>query len=76
MAGRADRGDDLILVEGQLGVLVKDVLPAFLVQDDGASVGIDGLGQDAQALTVPCWRDSSAFYAAWRLCVSHPFGGA
>lgn len=31
MAGRADGGDDLVLVEGQLCVLVEDVLPAFLV---------------------------------------------
>lgn len=76
MAGRADGGDDLVLVESQLGVLVQDVLPALLVKDNGTSVGIDGLGQDAQALTVPGWRHGSACCAVRRLCVPEPIARA
>ena len=48
MAGGADGRDDLLLVESQLRVLVEDVLPALLVQNDSAPVGIGRLRQDAQ----------------------------
>jgi hypothetical protein len=60
MARRADGRDDLLPVKSQLCVLMEDVLPALLVQDDSASVGIDRTRQDAQTLTAPRWTDGGA----------------
>jgi hypothetical protein len=56
MVWRADRGHNLIPVGSQLSVLVEDVLPTLLVQYDEASVGVDGIGKDAQAIDLAALR--------------------
>ena len=50
MVRGADRRHDLLKTGSQLSVLVEDVLPALLIQKDGASIGVNRLGESAQAL--------------------------
>lgn len=50
MVRGADGRHDLLAVGSQLSVLVENVLPALLIQDDDAAVGVGRLGKGAQVL--------------------------
>jgi hypothetical protein len=51
MIWRADCRHDLVAVGSQLSVLVEDVVPAFVIEDNGASVGVDCFGKGTQGLS-------------------------
>jgi hypothetical protein len=65
MIWRADCRHDLVAVGSQLSVLVEDVLPAFVIENHGASVRVDCFGKGTQGLSASWAGASGSGICSW-----------
>jgi hypothetical protein len=65
MIWRADGRHDLVAVGSQLSVLVENMLPAFVVENHDASVGIDCFGKGTQRLSTSWAGASGSGIGSW-----------